>query len=315
MSNFTIPKGTNRLPFEQGSQDWHSYRSNRLGATAFAKILSSIGETENEYDGGVFENIYESLDSIFNPKKWKSDYKPIHLKIGNALEPVIRDILATKYNIPCVPAVLELKDNPKVYSSYDGIDLVNKQVYEIKTTKHLNDFDKSLKYYLGQFIHEYYVAFGEITESKQIGYIFVLDKKAILMNKTGEVPYENHLFASTIYYNHHTKTFEANPVIRIEGIKDNKLEMEDNQVRILMPYSRWIDMCNDYLGLWDHIKDTYFAETALEAKAIRTKEARDHLVKVAVSNKVPDELAMMLYLTLNSGEDITELVKCLEQMI
>lgn len=138
----------------QGSSEWLDYRLDKIGASEFASYAGSIGLSNNYFNDNVFKLIYTKLRNKY--QTYRSNYKSVAIEIGTVLEDYIRDYLFTTYKIEAVPAVIESKEYPFIFSSLDGIDLINEILIEIKTTSHVENIIDLLQYYLFQVIHQIY---------------------------------------------------------------------------------------------------------------------------------------------------------------
>lgn len=229
------------LPLEQASDSWLDYRKGKLGATQFSTYAVTSGLVNSKYDSGTFESIYQILDEEYNPKPYKK-FKSSTFKVGNALESVIR----LSIDKLTVPAVLESDWNPRVYSSYDGINLIDMTIDEIKTTKHFDDFDETLKGYLFQFAHEYFVLNGNNVKDDMVaGYIHVLDKQ-------------------------HYRIFNFKDCYKEYKILFNGNKFFSNEIFVDIDYDMWKLMCEGYLDLYDHIKLLHF-ETLPRDRELKSK--------------------------------------------
>lgn len=240
MKHYKLAMGKDNKPLQQGSSDeWLNYRKEggKIGAVAFSTFLVSKGITENPYSAGILESIALEIYDTLNPTRYKSTWKAPYQKFGNLVEPLIKRELYKKHPL-ATPFTLECVDNPRVYSSYDGLDLTNMYLYEVKTSKdieHLYEFD--LKFYLGQMIHELFVVHGEnIPKDRTIGELVVLPKKELVdLNKLGES-----LIRAQVRYNE-------------SGFFAIYNDRDKMWVNIDMTYQQWKALCNEYLALYDQV--------------------------------------------------------------
>ncbi|EMY6611300.1 MULTISPECIES: lambda-exonuclease family protein [Vibrio] len=101
-----------QLGLVQGSKEWHSWRSNGIGGSE-APIVKGLGK-----------KFKKSRRRLWAEKKGLE--RPVsishlpHVKKGNLLEPVARNILAHKFNTEILPVCFEDIDNPHRRVSLDG---------------------------------------------------------------------------------------------------------------------------------------------------------------------------------------------------
>lgn len=247
MKHVKLAKDEEGIPFSQGSEKWLKYRLAKCGATAFANLLSSKGITPNPWTAGVLEDVVIEVDKILNPPKWKSSWKPTYQKFGNVVEPKIKQEVIFKEGILALPYTLEYIDNPRIYSSYDALDLSNKFLWEIKTTKSLEEFDVwETKFYLGQVIHELMVVHGGNVPNGNVAKLIILDKRSCT-----DLSYiHSHLYVSHI--NHKDGNFTASSFRPHICVPE---ESETPVADIYMTKEMWLGYCQEYLDLYDQVME------------------------------------------------------------
>ena len=246
MKHVKLAKDEEGIPLSQGSEKWLQYRSGgKIGATSFANLLASKGITKNPWGGGVLEDIIAEVYRLLNPPKYKSTYKHPAMLTGNILEPKIKQEVIFKEGILALPYTLEYIDNPRIYSSYDALDLSNKFLWEIKTTKNITEMDEFLtKFYLGQVIHELMVVHGGNVPNGNVAKLIILDKRSC----TNLSYIHSHLYVSHI--NHKDGNFTASSFRPHICVPE---ESETPVADIYMTKEMWLGYCQEYLGLYDQV--------------------------------------------------------------
>lgn len=196
---------------EQGSEEWLEFRRTRITATDFAIYAAHLKLCKNMYK--------KSLKTLLKDKisgKRLKDNK--YFALGRQKE----DELLNSCNAISMQKglIATCKNNPRIMSSFDGIDNIIRGVFESKaSTKDVFKFAEQLDYYQWQILHQAYTA-DYIHGHLVIGYY-------------DEVPYNG------------------------KYIWQERAKMHaDIDVSKLMTRSEWIECCNNFLfeldceGLW-----------------------------------------------------------------
>ncbi len=278
MNKIKLSVTEEKKPLSQGSDEWINYRKGKIGATSFASLLASKGITPNPWTAGVLEDVVIEIEKIVNPPKYKSSWKSNYQKLGNLLEPKIKQEVIFKEGILALPYTLEYVDNSRIYSSYDALDLRDKFLWEIKTTKSLEEFDVwETKFYLGQVIHELMVVHNGEVPNGNVAKLIILDKRSCT-----DLSYiHSHLYVSHI--NHKDGNFTASSFRPHICVPE---ESETPVADIYMTKEMWLGYCQEYLGLYDQVMASMNG-TVEEPKSIEAI----NLIKQAGS-KAPRDLML-----------------------
>lgn len=146
------------INLEQGTKEWHKYRSTRIGASDFALFACHKGLSEPIFNASLNENIYNKQNNIELADN-------IYMQRGREKEPILLAEFNNLTGLCCLPAIgqYEHKDGYEyvvnIFSSFDGYDPFSNTIVEIKTTsKTIEDEEKILQYYSWQLIHQMHCA-------------------------------------------------------------------------------------------------------------------------------------------------------------
>lgn len=208
----------------QGSQEWHDYRRNRIGASDFALMCSSLGYSVNLFNKSVELSINDKLED----KHFEDNYFTL---LGKLLEPILLNYLKT-LGINGTPIVENYNNN--IMASLDCYDKKNNILVEMKTTsKGLDKYDELINYYKYQVLHQYYTL-----GTNSINYIFIYNCKNLINLTIEEI----------------CNLIKNNYEVIMKNIIENsqliKIDCDD-----IMDKDTWLDICNKYLEKMDAIQE------------------------------------------------------------
>lgn len=133
-----------RVEQQQGSQEWHAWRRNGIGASDAPVIMG--------------ENRFKSRSSLFDEKIRNRRVRlNDKMKEGTALEPEARKSFESELEVDVPPVCLESTKYPWLKASLDGLSLDGTVVVEIKCGESSYDYVKKHgtvpRYYYGQLQH------------------------------------------------------------------------------------------------------------------------------------------------------------------
>jgi len=137
---------------EQGSVEWHLFRSNHIMATDSSVIAGEM----IKFGRTPLKLYYEKRTGISEVKDNEN------MERGRRLEPVARDYFIAQMGFQVKPAVIESSEHTWAAASLDGIDDKRKSIVEIKIHKP-ELYEKTLngyipEYYFPQFQKQLYVS-------------------------------------------------------------------------------------------------------------------------------------------------------------
>jgi putative phage-type endonuclease len=120
--NWYNEKNYKVIDFVQGSDDWHKYRSTRIGASDVPSIVGCTGAYSN-FDSVMIEKLTGELKEV-------SPYMAQIFKRGHEVEELVRSRFFSGFK----PIVIESKEDSFMFASLDGIN-ERGEIIEIKSTE------------------------------------------------------------------------------------------------------------------------------------------------------------------------------------
>lgn len=117
------------IDIKQGTDEWLNLRKNQANASETPALFeANPWKPKNAIELAHLK--YGNLKIFYNQA----------MRDGNKYEPAIRNFVNFTYNYNFIPAVAQWDENHKFQASFDGLDLNEKIILEIKNSKHTYDY-------------------------------------------------------------------------------------------------------------------------------------------------------------------------------
>lgn len=250
------------IDLQQGTKEWHEYRSTRIGASDFALFACHKGLSEPIFKVSLNENIYNKQNNIELADN-------IYMKRGREEEPLINSYFNELTGGSYMPTIVEHSES--IYSSLDGYDPFFKAIVEYKTTSKSVEHERDiLQYYVWQILHQMYCS------NKLMAYCVI--------KYFGTVNNPLRIYKITHFVDNS---------VSISLVNDYKRNINSHMFFIKKNLSKyeWLDMCNEYLSLLNtKIDDKKIAIDLLHKYFMYT---RDIKILTAEKDNVRKEIELL----------------------
>lgn len=129
------------IEFTQGSDDWHKWRKNGLGASEISVIMGS--------------NPYDTPLKLWEKKCGHREEDPVNAAMQHGIdcEPLAREWLNKHFQLNLKPICVEDSDKPHFRASLDGYDMNTQTLVEIKSPTSVATLERAIEC---QAIHDYW---------------------------------------------------------------------------------------------------------------------------------------------------------------